>query len=384
MKKNTIITSIICSLLSICLITGSSNKENNISRYAHPYTQATNYSVVTATYQRGYQPFQIKHAYGIDKLNVTGKGQKIAIIVAYGSPTIEEDLKIFNNQFDLHTSQLQIAYPNGIPTTTDANWAIETSLDVEWAHALAPQASILLVVANSDSTDDLLNAVDYASDNGAHIISMSWGINEFENESSFDNHFEHANTVYVASSGDNGPEVNWPAVSPNVLAVGGTKLSLDTNGNRIKKETAWYGSGTGISMYEHEPDYQIDYGILTNNYRVIPDVSFDADISTGVAVCCSSIPQSNGKWLVFGGTSLGAPAWAAIIALANERRNNPLTKINNKLYTLAKKRQYCTSHKNVIVEKNEPIKLTDTHRYYNYVTGLGSPIVHNLYMSLIK
>src|SRR5271157_2234680 len=219
-----------------------------------------------ATYQAvsGYSPGQINHAYGIDGLSFTGTGETIAIIDAYGSPTIASDFHAFCNQFNLYWSpSLLTVVDQG--SGTDSGWALETSMDVEWAHAIAPGASILLVEAASNSFTDLFNAIDYATNNGAKVVSMSWGAGDFAGESTYDGHFKSSGVLYLASSGDNGSGVIYPAASPYVTAVGGTHLPLDSSGNLTGPETAWSGSGGGISSNEAEPTYQSNYPILPTN-----------------------------------------------------------------------------------------------------------------------
>src|SRR5262249_9197998 len=161
------------------------------------------------------------------------------------------------------------------------------ALDVEWAHAIAPKANILLVEANSPSSSDLLAAVDTARNTkGVVAISMSWGGNEFGGESNFDSHFTtpagHTGITFLASSGDNGPPAEWPAISSNIVAVGGTTLGLDASNNRTK-ETGWNGSGGGYSNQLKEPSYQSTYAsssyvqntlgntVLLNSRRGNPD-----------------------------------------------------------------------------------------------------------------
>lgn len=383
MKKKAIISIVICLLLLNSLGSRLTNEQNNLQLNAQPNTHINNNLKATTYYEKGYQPSQIKHAYGIDKLPMNGEGQKIAIIVAYGSPTIINDVKIFNNQFNLDPTHLEIGYPQGKPNTINTDWSLETSLDVEWVHALAPKASILLVVAKSLSLDNLLNAIDYASISGVQIVSISWGINEFENESLYDNHFKNNNIIYVAAAGDNGPEVNWPAVSPNVLSVGGTTLPLDSKGNLIGKETAWFNSGGGISKYEVEPASQLDYGISTNNYRAVPDVSFDANPATGVTVYCSTCPDNVG-WFTLGGTSFAAPAWASFLAIVNDGNTNKLTNVHDKLYKSAKGNKYPMDYRDIINGSIGSDSLNSAHEGYDYVTGLGSPLENTLYKSLVN
>jgi subtilase family serine protease len=188
---------------------------------------------------------------------------------------------------------------------------------VEWAHALAPDANILVVEATSDDSDDLLNAVDYAVNSGANVVSMSWGSSENNMQTRYDSHFSTKNgTVFVAAAGDDGAAAEWPASSTKVISVGGTTLNLDTNGN-IQSETAWSGSGGGYSRVESEPSWQNKFGVNTNS-RATPDVAFDADTNTGASVYCSIEYKGASGWYKVGGTSLGAPSWAAIISDLNQ------------------------------------------------------------------
>ncbi len=182
---------------------------------------------------------------------------------------------------------------------------------------MAPNASILLVEANSSSNSDLLAAVDYAAAH-ANVVSMSWGGGEFplETSSQYESHFIHAGVVFVAASGDNGAPAEWPTVSPNVIAVGGTTLKLNTD-STWKNETGWSGSGGGISAYEPQPSYQSGVVTQSSTRRTNPDVSYNADPSVGFAVYDSTTykpdyPSSSGAqygWSWLGGTSVGAPQW---------------------------------------------------------------------------
>jgi subtilase family serine protease len=151
---------------------------------------------------------------------------------------------------------------------------------------------------------------------------MSWGGSEFSTESAYDQYFTstvNPGIVFFASIGDNGAGVIWPGSSPNVVSVGGTTLSLDSQTGAV--ETAWSGSGGGVSAYESQPAYQKNYG-LTYTGRATPDVSYDANPSTGVYVY-DSTPYNGAKgWYDVGGTSVGAPQWAAIQALGQTTGNN--------------------------------------------------------------
>src|SRR5207253_744766 len=144
----------------------------------------------------------------------------------------------------------------------------EIALDVEWAHAIAPGATILLVEARSASFTDLLSAVDYAVSQGAKQVSMSWGGSEYPGVTSNDAHFNVSGVSFTASSGDNGAGVNYPAASPYVTAVGGTSLKIDFSSNRLN-ETGWSGSGGGYSSTVARPGYQ--NGFEPNRGRGVPD-----------------------------------------------------------------------------------------------------------------
>jgi hypothetical protein len=271
----------------------------------------------------GYTPAQIRNAYGFNQIPLNGAGQTIAIVDAYDDPSIAGDLHAFDQQFGLADPTLVkvnqwggTSYP-----APDPNWAVEISLDVEWAHAIAPGAGILLVEANSNSYSDLLTAVDYArSRAGVSEVSMSWGGSEFSGENTYDSHFTtpsgHQGVTFVVSSGDSGT-ISYPAASPEVLAVGGTTLKIGP-GNTYVGETAWSGSGGGISAYESMPGYQ--GGIAPGSMRTNPDVAYDADPNTGFAVRDSYTFGSATPWGQIGGTSAGAPQWAALIALADQGR----------------------------------------------------------------
>jgi subtilase family serine protease len=157
-------------------------------------------------------------------------------------------------------------------------------LDIEWAHALAPSAKIYLVEAASDSTSDLMYAVKVASAiSGVKEISMSWGGSEIKTEANYDSYFQTSGIVYVASSGDTSAETEYPAVSPYVVAAGGTTLNRDSSGNFVS-ETAWSDTGCGASTYESRPSYQNGIYSIVGNKRGTADLAFDANPNTGVNV----------------------------------------------------------------------------------------------------
>jgi subtilase family serine protease len=327
----------------------------------------------TTTFQSGYQPAQIRKAYGVDQLSNTGSGETVAIVDAYGSPTIQSDLATFDTQFGLASANLTIAYPNGQPSRTNGGWALETALDVEWVHAVAPSAKIMLVVAKSASTSDLVSAIDYATANGAQVVSNSWGGSEFSSEQSYDSHFQHTGVVYTASAGDSGAGAEWPASSPYVLSVGGTSLKTDSAGN-YSSESVWSGSGGAKSAYEAEPSYQTNWTSVVGSQRGIPDIAWDADPNTGVAVYDSTADQGQKGWFVVGGTSVGAPSWAAMIALIDQGRTAPLSNSDamTQLYNLAGttgSSGYAANFHDITSGSNGNSALPG----YDLATGIGSP-----------
>ncbi len=323
-----------------------------------------------STSPSGYSVSQVRHAYGFDQISNTGAGQVIAIVDAYGSSTIQNDVAVFSKTYGLPSATLSVYYPQGKTNRIDSGWALETSLDVEWAHAIAPQAKIVLVVAKSASLSNLLGAVDYAVSLGAKQISMSWGSNEFSSETSYDSHFNKAGVTFLASSGDNGAGVSWPAVSPSVVGVGGTSLYVDALGN-VSGETAWSGSGGGISAYVTRPAYQNGWNSSSN--RGVPDVSYNADPNTGVSVYIGNYNGSAG-WVTVGGTSAGAPQWAGLIALVNATRTQTLSSADVSLYAAASA-HYSTEYRDVTSGNNGTY---NAGQLYDYVTGLGSPISNAL------
>ena len=316
----------------------------------------------------GYTPAQVRHAYGVDSLSVTGTGQTIGIVDAYGSPGMANDLQAFDNQFSLPPANLQVI---GNGAGNNSGWALETSLDVEWAHAIAPGAKILLSVARSARTSDLLAAVDAAVKNGATVVSMSWGGAEFPGETTYDSHFNKPGVTFTASSGDNGPGVEWPSVSQYVIGVGGTSLYLDASGNRTSAEAAWSGSGGGVSAFVAFPAFQ--NGWQSAPRRAVPDVCYLADPNTGVLVV------KGGSWYIVGGTSVGAPQWAAIIALSNQGKP-ALSAVgaNPAIYRAAQSGTVAPYEINSSCFWDILVGGTDSSAGYDSYLGVGSPVANNL------
>ncbi|MGH3373909.1 MAG: S53 family peptidase [Actinoallomurus sp.] len=283
----------------------------------------------------GYDPVALRAYLG---LNGTGKGQTVAIVEAWDVRTAVLDATAKYDAWyglkpacsDTVTSdcfKLTITAPAGTrtPTTNDelganASFQLESDMDVQIVHAIAPDAAITVVEGYDDSIDSLMAAVDYATSLHPAAISNSWGAAEFADEQAYDGHCKDALCVFA--SGDSGNPGAYPAASPSVLAVGGTTLDAGPAG-QVRSETAWEGSGGGISPYEPQPDYQ-SAADPYHTGRGVPDVSFDADPNSGVAsYVVLDFPQLSFHyeiWTEIGGTSVGAPAWSAILAVADQER----------------------------------------------------------------
>ncbi len=341
-------------------------------------------------------PVQIQTAYGINAISLggvagTGSGQTIAIVDAYDDPTIVSDAATFNTQFGLQQFNvsggptLTVLNPTGGATPPTASgytgWSVEESLDVEWAHAIAPKANIILFEADSDYNSDLYTAVQTAAAySGVSVVSMSWGEYESSDETSSDSYFTtptgHAGVTFLASTGDSGSPGGYPAYSPNVVAVGGTTLTL--NGNNYVSETGWSGSGGGQSSYEPKPTYQ--QGVQSSGWRQIPDVSFDADPNSGVAVYDSydyNLGNDSSAWLQVGGTSVAAPCWAGLIGIADQLR------ASRSLGTLNGLSQTLPALYAIDAADFHDIAAGSNGGYsaglgYDMVTGLGSSVANRL------
>jgi subtilase family serine protease len=284
------------------------------------------------SFMSGLSPAQLTGAYGLDAITFgtgsgaikgDGTGQVIALIEAYHDPYIASDLQTFDRAFDLPAPP-RLIVANQAGDVTNPGWALEESMDVEWAHAIAPGADILVVEAHSQTRQSLINAVNAARYTpGVVAISMSWGFSESAGESSYNGVFTtppgHRGITFLAASGDSGPAggAEWPSVTPSVVAVGATTLNLGYSG-RYLNETAWVDSSGGFSRDEREPSYQ--RAIQGSGKRSTPDVAFDGDPNTGVAVYQTALYGGHGSWEVVGGTSLGTPSWAAIIAIVDQGR----------------------------------------------------------------
>ncbi len=360
----------------------------------------------------GYTPAQIETAYGINAITdggvaQQGAGETIAIVDAYDDPNMVSSSAANFATSDLHQFDLMYHLPESAgfftkvnqtggtsyptPATPDpvnGSWATEISLDVEWAHSLAPMAKIILVEATDDSNANLAAAVQWAGQSSsAQVVSMSFGGNEFDGETSLDSGMVSPagyGVTYLAATGDAGAPSGYPAYSPNVVAVGGTSLYLSGLGG-YGSETGWSGSAGGISQYEPSPSYQqgllIHNGtsvISANGYRANPDVSFDADPNTGVPIYDSYDFGSATPWLQIGGTSFACPAWASLVAITDEiRANHGLPSLDGPSQTLPYLYNlYATKpgdFNDVTTGSSSGSPTYSAGPGYDLVTGIGTP-----------
>jgi subtilase family serine protease len=393
---------------------------------------------------RCYQPFQMQAAYNLAPLlasGTNGAGRTIVIVDAYGSPTISSDLADFDAEFSLQAPpQFSIIDPAGNPppfTLADNNavgWGEETSLDVQWAHAMAPAANIVLAVAPSSNDTDILAVTQYVIDHKVgDVISQSFG----EAESCVDPQVlaaEHAafqeatakGITLFASSGDSGSSqfscdgktaiesASSPASDPNVTGVGGTTLLADGSTGAYQSETAWtetaFGcnppavapsdincSGGGFSTLWPRPSWQraLVKGGDPHPGRGVPDVSYNAGSSGGVLTHIGfllplfGLSKDAQAYFAVGGTSAGSPQWAGLAADAAQLAGHDLGNINQTLYQIGQAQQaYAADFHDVIGGNNDVAEIGgfgfDAVAGWDAVTGLGSPNAANLLPALAK
>ncbi|KXU82308.1 peptidase S53 [Paraburkholderia monticola] len=393
-----------------------------IAKYAAAASPSASSSKTVTT----YTPAQIRAAYGLPALpsswsNLSaaqsaqmGAGQTIYLIDAMSDPNIAAELAMFNQKFGLpsctttsitpsaslplaaagtSSCQFSVVYSttSGTMTSTaptyNSRWATEIALDVQWAHATAPLARLVLIEAPDASTSSLLQAINLANAMGPGVVSMSFGAAEGSWTASVDSAFSSANMTYVAATGDNGTGVEWPSISPHVLAVGGTQLTYD---GAARSETVWSGTGGGVSKYTSAPAYQNPSvpGMGTLSMRSVGDVSFNADPYTGQYVAIMAPGSSSASWYSVGGTSLATPQWAGITAIANALRAQDslgaLGLAQMQLYgtVSANASLYAANFYDVTSGSDGACSSCSAHTGYDQPSGLGTPNVGSLLSTL--
>lgn len=383
--------------------------------------------MATGTTTATYTPAQIRAAYSLPDLPASGTpvtaakaaqmgaGQTIYIVNAYHNPNAIAELAAFNQKFALPTCATKVIAPTAaLPLATasttacefsvvyntaaggmtatapayNSGWATEIALDVQWAHATAPLARIVLIEAPDASLNSLLGAIKLANSMGPGIVSMSFGAAEGNWTASVDSVFTAPKMTYLAATGDSGMAVSWPSVSPNVLAVGGTTLSYSGTGPR--SEVSWSGTGGGISAYSATPGYQSNAvpGMGFTSRRVVADVAFNADPATGQYTAVMTPGSSTVNWLSVGGTSLSTPQWAGLIAIANASRAQaskavlglPHTALYSQLATVPG--TYASTFADITRGSHGTCSTCASKVGYDQLTGLGTPNATSLVNSL--
>jgi hypothetical protein len=360
-----------------------------------------------------------------------GRGQTIAIVDAYDYPTAAADLNAFSTEFGLPTfggvgeptfEKLNQTGGTTLPGTDPAGpggWSVEESLDIEWAHSMAPMANIILFEANDASDNLYIAAKTAANTTGVVDVSMSWGGPEFNGETVYDStyfvtpagHIGGAASLggtdlaggvtFLASAGDSGAYARgtntitpqYPASSPNVVGVGGTYLTV-TGSNPTyawATETGWGngtssgtngGGGGGISTYESQPSYQTgNVNGISATQRTYPDIAADADPNSGAAVYDTYDFGTASPWEAIGGTSLACPMWAGMTAVADEGRAIVgLGSLDGRSQTLPELYKLPATDFHDITVGNNGYAAGPG---YDLVTGIGAPIANLLIPGLV-
>jgi subtilase family serine protease len=382
-----------------------------------------------------YSPQEIREAYGLTPLldaGYDGAGETIVIIDSFGSPTIAQDLKTFDAAYGLpDPPSFKVIAPLGTvpfdPTNNDmVGWAFETTLDVEWSHAMAPGARIVLLTSPVSETEgvqgmpEFLALENYALDHHlGKIVSQSWGATENtlftpagqQVFRGFERMYERGGeqgVTFLAAAGDDGtgnpdvngniypfPTVGYPASSPRVTAVGGTSLYADTSGH-YQSETVWNeqggATGGGVSQEFGEPSYQsfvLPHRTqrMLKQHRGIPDVAINADPYTGILVYVNFFPSSGDDgFYQIGGTSEGSPMWAGIIADTNQLAGHPMGFLNFKLYALGGSGELYDIFHDITVGNNalNGVPGYDATKDWDLTTGWGTPKLGKLLRELAK
>jgi kumamolisin len=297
----------------------------------------------------------------------SGGSRMIAIVDAYDAPNAASDLVAFSRQFGLPAASFQVVYASGVQPSHDYGWEMEESLDVQWAHAMAPNAKIVLVEAASSSFSDLMTAEDMAGKMvnaaGGGEVSNSWGGSEFSGENTYDSHFVKTGVVFFASAGDS-PGTVWPSTSPNVVSAGGTTVRRNPANASFLSEIPWDGAGGGISVLEPRPSYQSKVSSSVGAYRGVPDLSFDANPETGVWIYDSNL----GGWNVVGGTSVASPALTGIVNAAGKF----YTSTNQELTTIYTNITVSADFKDITTGYCGPYEGYSAAAGWDFCTGVGS------------
>jgi len=253
----------------------------------------------------------------------TGGWGAIAIVDAGDYPTASADLAAFSTYYGIPAADFTVTWPGTQKPPVYSDWETEEALDIEWAHAMAPQAKLYLVESVQVNTDPTWSAVQLAAklvaEAGGGVVSMSWGDPEQSEELSWDKYFTNDKVVFFAAAGDGGLGVSiYPGASPNVVAVGGTYFNRNQSGNFVNETYYTDGGGGDLSPYEPRPSYQNVVGNVVGSHRGYPDVSSD--------FCCAPV-YLDGGWISVGGTSWASPTFAGIVNAAGHKSKGSVAEL---------------------------------------------------------
>jgi len=388
----------------------STNPDYKVAGHVGSNPADTTFACQTTVPATCYGPNQIRAAYGVDKLakvGLNGAGRTIVIIDAFQSPTIASDLATFDTLFDLPAPDLDIIAPDGLTPFDQTNadqtgWAGEITLDVEYAHAIAPAAKIDLVLSKSDNDADILSAQKFVIDhNLGDTLTQSFGEAEQCEDPAilnaghklFQKAANEGMTVF-ASAGDDGAAqptcdqtsdmkaASTPASDPEVTGVGGTILDADGLTGAYHGEVVWNepdfqaAGGGGFSSVYKTPNFQ-EHGLNLPS-RGVPDISYNAAIEGGVLAVWSTSGQGANLVFQFGGTSAGSPQWAGLAALTDQLAHHKVGNLNEQLYDLAHGKLYNQLFHDITVGDNTfhgdiTVQGFAAKKGWDAASGLGTP-----------
>lgn len=298
----------------------------------------------------------------------TGGSKAIALVDAFDNPDAATDIKTFAAAYGYGTPNFTVVKV-GNPAA-NSGWALEESLDIEYAFGMAPNAHIYLVEANSNNNSDLYAAEDKAAEllaaDGGGEASNSWQGGEYSGETTDDSHFKGAGVVYFASSGDSGGQVGYPSTSPFVISVGGTTIIRNSKG-LFTNETGWSSAGGGPSTIEPRPSYQNIIKKTVGTHRGTPDISSEASNVSYVAIYSQ---YGCGGWCGVGGTSVSSPTMAGIINAAGQFKTSTKAELTEAYKDYGNAAKYKADFTDITVGNNRYA----CAKGWEYCTGIGSPL----------
>lgn len=316
-------------------------------------------------------PSQIKSAYGINIIPLPngkplGYGIKISIITCYHYSNLQSDLNKYCSKYSLTPITINIINQAG--NISNSNWALQSCLNVQMINTVAPGSTVYVIESKSTSITDIRTAVTTSVNLGVNIVCMSFGNNEFQNQSSSEYLFMNSGITFISCSGDNNLPL-YPATSSNVFSIGGSTLTLNVDNTR-NIETTCQSSGCGSSVYITKPTYQ--NGVNNGSKRNIPDLSLIS--SPGFITYCSIL----GGYLTVKGTSVGCLLFTGVVAIANQMRKNSNKQMLNSISSSSlclQKYLYQTIYVNQSLYSNCLYDITSGSNAsigYDITTGLGS------------